>query len=407
MFIFLNIYINNLLFLTIYVIIRQKGLSVVRFSLFIFILLIIVFFNIKDESFDDDSLKFGISIPNSGIMKAWGDAVYSGANAYFLYVNDNLILKDKKIELVMYDDKYEPELTSENIKKLIDENVFAFFGFVGTPTVKKILPILESNNIPFIAPFTGASFLRNKENNNFINFRSSYKEEIDNVVDYLYKKKNITRFAVFYQNDDYGEEGFVSLLYSLKQRGLTLSGEGTYKRNTLSIKHAFHEIKNLKPQAVLIVGAYNASALFIKTAKMDPIFKDTIFCNISFVDANEMIKELNFETENLLFSQVVPNYNDNTKDVILEYQNMMHRYFPNKPLGFISLESFLAAKTVVSALVQIDGTITREKFLKEMNNLPKDTLKGIIIDSKDIQLHNKVYLFRYQDSKFIEVNNEI
>lgn len=378
-----------------------------RYALLVFILSTVMYFNVRDDSFHGKTLKLGISIPESGIMKAWGDAVQNGANAYFFYVNENNILKDKKIELLHYDDKYEPELTIENIKKLIDKNVFAFFGFVGTPTVKKILPILENNSIPFIAPFTGASFLRNKQNDYFINFRSSYKEEIDNIVDYLYKKKNITKFAVFYQNDDYGEEGFVSLLQSLSQRGLKLSGEGAYKRNTLSIKHAFHEIKNVKPQAVLMVGAYKANALFIKTAKEDPAFKETIFCNISFGDANEMIQELNHKTENLLFSQVVPSYNDNTKDVVLEYKKMMNRYFPNKPFGFISLESFLAAKTVVAALVQIKGSITREKFLKEIKNLPKNTLKGISIDFKNIQLHNKVYLFEYKDSKFIEVNNEL
>ena len=378
-----------------------------RYALLVFILSTVMYFNVGDDSFHGKTLKLGISIPESGIMKAWGDAVQNGANAYFFYVNENNILKDKKIELLHYDDKYEPELTIENIKKLIDKNVFAFFGFVGTPTVKKILPILENNSIPFIAPFTGASFLRNKQNDYFINFRSSYKEEIDNIVDYLYKKKNIRKFAVFYQNDDYGEEGFVSLLQSLSQRGLKLSGEGAYKRNTLSIKHAFHEIKNVKPQAVLMVGAYKANALFIKTAKEDPTFKDTIFCNISFGDANEMIKELNFKTENLLFSQVVPSYSDNKKDVILEYKSLMGKYFPEKPFGFISLESFLAAKTVVAALAKIDGSITREKFLREIKNLPKDALKGITIDFKNIQLHNKVYLFKYQDSKFIELNNEI
>ncbi len=378
-----------------------------KYTVLVFIFFIILSLNIKDENFDNKSLRIGISIPKSGIMKAYGDAVQDGANAYFFYVNDNHILKDKKIELVVYDDKYEPELMNETVKELINQNVFTFFGFVGTPTIKKILPILENNSIPFIAPFTGASFLRNKQNDNFINFRSSYKEEIDNIVEYLYKKKNITRFAVFYQNDDYGEEGYVSLLESLKQRGLDLLGEGTYKRNTLSIKNAFYEIKNVKPQAVLMVGAYKANALFIKTAKEDSTFKDTIFCNISFGDANEMVKELNHKTENLLFSQVVPSYNDNTIAVVLEYKSLMDKYFPNKPYGFISLESFLAAKTVVAALAQIDGSITREKFLNEIKHLPKDTLKGMTIDFKNMQLHNNVYLFKYKDFKFVEVNNDI
>ncbi|QOY51128.1 ABC transporter substrate-binding protein [Candidatus Sulfurimonas baltica] len=367
---------------------------------------VLIFINIRDDEFDGNSLKLGLSVPRSGIMHAVGDAVYSGANAYFLHANQNNTLKNIKIDLIVYDDKYEPDLAMENIKKLIDKNIFAFFGLVGTPTVKNILPILRNAEIPLIAPFTGASFLRNNEGIDVVNFRSSYKEEIDYIVEYLRNKRDISRFAVFYQNDDYGEEGFVSLLYSLNERGLTLAGEGTYKRNTLSIRHAFYEIKSSKPEAVFMIGAYKANALFIKTAKKDPVFKNTLFCNISFGDADEMIRELDYNTKNLLFSQVVPSYKDSVKPVILEYKDAMKRYFPNQPLGFISLEAFLAAKSVVQALKNIDGSITREKFIKKIKSLPKNILDGVDIDYKNTQLHNKVYLFKYKNSKFIEVHNE-
>lgn len=372
---------------------------------FLFVL-ILVYFNYENDKFNGKSLKLGLSIPKSGIMHAVGDAVLSGSNAYFLHANQNKLLGDVKVRLIVYDDKYEPDLTVENMKKLIDHNIFAFFGFVGTPTVKKILPNLINSEIPLIAPFTGASFLRNNNGIDIVNFRSSYKEEIDHTIEYLISIKNISRFAVFYQNDDYGEEGFVSLLHSLNERGLKLSGEGTYKRNTLSIRHAFHEIKSAKPEAVFMIGAYKANALFIKTAKKNPIFKNTLFCNISFGDADEMIKELDYNTKNLLFSQVVPSYHDSSRPVILQYKKMMKKHFPEQPLGFISLEAFLAAKSIVKALKNVDGSFTRDKFLKEIKKLPRNTLDGVSINYKNNQLHNKVYLFQYINSQFIEVHNE-
>ncbi|WP_415396012.1 ABC transporter substrate-binding protein [Sulfurimonas sp. CS5] len=377
-----------------------------KYVIAVLITFVLIFLNIEKNSFDAKSLKLGLSIPRSGIMHAFGDAVYSGANSYFLHAGQNKLLGDVKVKLIVYDDKYEPDMTAENIKRLIDKNVFAFFGLVGTPTVKKILPILRNTEIPLIAPITGASFLRSNKRINIVNFRSSYKEEIDYTVEYLQNQRDISKFAVFYQNDDYGEEGFVSLLYSLNERGLNLAGEGTYKRNTLSIRHAIHEIKSSNPEAIFMIGAYKANALFIKTAKKDPVFKNTIFCNISFGDADEMIRELDYNTENLLFSQVVPSYKDSSKPVIVEYKKMMKKYFPDQPLGFISLEAFLAAKSVVGALKNVEGTITRKKFLKEIKQLPNDILDGVDIDYKNTQLHNKVYLFKYKNSKFIEVYNE-
>lgn len=128
-----------------------------------------------------------------------------------------------------------------------------------------------------MAPFTGASFLRGTPIKNIINFRPSYQDEINAIVQYLYTKKKIRKFAVFYQNDDYGEEGYVSLLHTLKKHKLTLQGEGAYKRNTLSITHAFREIKKSKPQAILMIGANRANTLFIKTARKDKNFEKTIF----------------------------------------------------------------------------------------------------------------------------------
>lgn len=365
------------------------------------------YYYLKDERFNYATIVLGSSLPKSGMMSKWGESVESGANAYIKYVNENQVLKNKKISLLIYDDKYEPTLTQENINKFIkNDHIFALFGFVGTPTVKNILPILEESKLPFIAPFTGGEFLRNSFNENFVNFRSSYKEEIEKLVDYLYTVKHLDKIAVFYQNDDYGEEGYISLIQALKKRNLPLVAEGTYKRNTLSIRHAFNEIKDAKPEAIIMVGAYKANALFIKKAKVHPNFKDTLFCNLSFSDANAMIKELNFKTQHLLFSQVVPSYDNKNIPVIQEYRTLMKKYYPEQPLGFISLEAFLAAKTMVNALKNIQGNITRKKFLHALKTLPTNQLSGLKTQFKNSQLLNTVYLFEYNDSSFKEIKYE-
>lgn len=365
------------------------------------------FLLLKDRIYTEDTIVLGASLPKTGIMKEWGRSVEIGTNAYFKYANEKNLLPDKrKIKLITLDDKYEPELTHENTKKFLDrKDIFSLYGYVGTPTVKYILPLLEKNDIPFIAPFSGASFLRYNNNKNFVNFRSSYKEEIEKIVDYLYFKKNIRNFAVFYQNDQYGEEGYISLIQALEKKKLKLQAEGTYKRNTLSIKHAFSELAQIQPEALIMIGAYNANALFIKKAKANEKLKDTIFCTISFSNADVMIKSLDFNTKNLIFSEIVPNYENSKIDIIKEYKYLMRRYYPEEPLGFISLESFLAAKTVVEAISNIKGFLTQSKFLDELRHVPKDILKGLEIEYKNTQLLNEVYLFKYENSDFVEIHD--
>ncbi len=377
-------------------------------KILILIFIFILFYAyLKEETFPNKVIKIGASLPMSGSIKPWGEAVTAGVNSYFNYINEKDELDGKKIKFIIYDDKYEPELTIDNVNKLLfKDNVYTLFGFVGTPTVKSILPILYDEDIPFYSAFTGASFLRNTENENFINFRSSYKEEIEELVYYLHNKKNLDKIAVFYQNDDYGEEGYVSLLQSLKERNLPLVAEGSYKRNTLSITHAFNEIKNAKPQAIIMVGAYKTNALFIKKAKENENLKDTIFCNLSFSDANAMIRrlnKLNTNTDNLIFSQVVPYYLNDDIPVIKEYQTLMKKYYPKQELGFISLEAFLASKVLVKAIKRIKGSLTRKKLIYSLEVTDSNTLDGLHLKFKNSQLLNKTYLFKYENSVFKEI----
>ncbi|AXX89466.1 amino acid-binding protein [Arcobacter suis] len=379
----------------------SKKLSLVIFIFFIF------YIYFKDEVFKEKTLIVGASLPNSGIIKSWGESVSNGVNAYFSYANDNNLIKNKKIEFLVYDDKYEPELTLENTQKLVyKDKVFTLFGFVGTPTIKRVLPILYDENIPFFSAFSGASFLRNNKNQNFINFRSSYDQEIDNLINYLNDEKKLNKIAVFYQNDDYGEEGYISLLNLLKNKNLKLVAEGSYKRNTLSINHAFNEIKDAKPEVIFMIGAYKTNSLFIKKAKENENLKNVIFCNISFGDANSMVKELenlNTTSENIIFSQVVPSYTNTSIPVVNEYQNLMKKYYPKEELGFISLEAFLSSKILVNAISRINGEITREKLILTLKTTPNNLLEGIPLEYKNSQLLNKTFLFEYKNNEFIEI----
>lgn len=376
------------------------------FLLFILTITIIsILVSIYSSKIDNqNAILLGTSLPITGINKELGKEVVEGANTYFSHVNARGGIDGKHINLIFYDDKYEPQNTLKNINRLIDKDrVFSLFGFVGTPTTKKVLPIIRDEDIPFIAPFTGASFLRNSNFNNIVNFRSSYKEEIERIIDYLYKNKKINDFAIFYQNDDYGEEGYIATIEALRKRSLNLVSEGTYKRNTLSIRHALHEIKSTKPEAIIIVGAYKPSAHFIKKAR-ECCFDDVIFAPISFVNANALIDELNGDGKNILFSQTVPSYDDRTLDVANEYRNLLDFYYPMNEPTYASFEAFLVAKLVVNALQNIEGSLTPKKFLTNIKNLPYDVLGEIPIKYKDTQLLNMTYLSVYENGKFKPVD---
>lgn len=342
----------------------------------------------------------GASLPLSGINSHLGKDMVVGANTYFSHINARGGVQGYKIEFIQYDDKYEPENTLTNTQTLIEkDNVFALFGFVGTPTVKRVLPLIAHANIPFIAPYTGASFLRDVDATNIINFRSSYVQEINALVTHLTSQKNISKFAIFYQNDDYGEEGYIALVNALEKYNLKLSAEGTYKRNTLSIHHAIHEIEAAKPEAIILVGAYKPTARFIEKVKECCPY-NIIFCPISFVNADALVIELKGDARNILFSQTVPSYDDYTSQEAIEYNNLLKFYYPNDKPSLVSFEAFLAAKTVVKAINSIDGSISPSKLSYALKHINRYTLDNIPLSYHNSQLLNLVYLSTYDQQKF-------
>lgn len=369
---------------------------------FFALFLILFYFMVAPQyqTYEKNTILLGASLPLSGINSHLGKDIVVGANTYFSHTNARGGIQGKKIEFIQYDDKYEPENTFSNTIKLITKDeVFALFGFVGTPTVKRVLPLIIESNIPFIAPYTGASFLRTKDTDNIVNFRSSYTNELDALVEYLTKQKNITRFAIFYQNDDYGEEGYIALTNALSKRNLSLIAEGTYKRNTLSIRHAIHEIEAAKPEAIILVGAYKPTARFIEKVKEYGSSK-IIFCPISFVNADALMGELQGKGDNILFSQTVPSYDDFYSKEAVEYLRNLAFYYPEEKPSLVSYEAYLSAKTTVAALRSINGTITRSKFLDKLKHVSPRTLDNIPLFYHNAQLLNQVYLSNYVNGKF-------
>jgi ABC-type branched-subunit amino acid transport system substrate-binding protein len=112
-----------------------------------------------DPGVSDDRIVFGQSAALWGPSAALGLGMREGILAAFHEANAAGGVHGRKLELISYNDDYEPEIAITKTNKLIEEDkVFALIGEVGTPTSKAVQPITTEQGIPFIAPFTGADF---------------------------------------------------------------------------------------------------------------------------------------------------------------------------------------------------------------------------------------------------------
>ena len=95
-----------------------------------------------------ETVLFGQSACFSGPNKRLGFNYRSGIEAAFSERNDRGGVNGRPLELLSLDDSYEPDLAAANAERFAAENeVLAVIGGVGTPTAKRIAPVLRTARI--------------------------------------------------------------------------------------------------------------------------------------------------------------------------------------------------------------------------------------------------------------------
>ena len=340
-----------------------------------------------------DTILFGQAAVLEGPSSALGQRMRQGILAAFGEINAKGGVFGRRLELVSRDDGYDPDRSVVQTMRLLDEDkVFALIGAVGTPTAVATVPITHARGVPFVGPFSGAEFLRAPELTNVVNIRASYSAEAEAWIKYLTEDLQLKRIAIFYQDDSFGRDGLAGVKNALQRRGLELTAEGTFERNTRAVGAALRTLKRAEPEAVVMIGTYGPCAEFIKLAHTRG-FRPT-FVNISFVRANALAKELGADGNGVIVSQVVPFPWDSSLQIVADYQAAQKALAPELTPSFVALEGYLSGRLVAAALEMAGPNPTRAGLLKLINEVGRFDVSGSVI-SVGARMHDappKVFL---------------
>ena len=323
-----------------------------------------------------NSILIGQSAAFTGPAAQLGIQMRDGAKLWFDHVNAQGGINGRKIELRSRDDKYESKLAAENTKKLIEEDrVFLLFAYVGTPTSQASLPIFTEARVPFVAPFTGAELLRTPFNRYVFNVRASYFDETEKIVEHL-TRTGVRKFAVFYQNDAYGQAGLEGVKRALARRNMQIAATGTVERNTTNVAEAVKTINAAEPEATIMISAYTSVAEFVRQMKKAGSVSQ--FFNVSFVGSKALAEALGKDGYGVMISQVVPFPWSPLTPIVKEYLDLAKRA-GNVDVNFSSLEGFIAAKVLTEGLRRAGKEPTREKFVAAMESMSNYEIGGFAV----------------------------
>ena len=316
----------------------------------------------------DSRIVLGQSAAFSGPAMQLGTQFHAGAKLWFDQLNAKGGVGGRQVEIRHLDDGYEPDRCVANTEKLIKDEVFALFGYIGTPTSLAALPLATSARVPFIAPFTGAMGLREPFKREAFHLRASYDDETALIVKQLIELSQ-NRIGVFYQNDAYGKAGLSGVTKALAARQLKPIAEGTVERNSEDVAAAVAKLAKSGAQAIVQIGAYKACAAFIRQAKQAGYGGK--FYNVSFVGTQALADELGQDGAGVVVSQVVPSPYNPARPVSREFVAAAKQQ-GRVQANLSSMEGYLAAKLFTEGLKRAGGKPTREALIAALESINED-----------------------------------
>lgn len=313
-----------------------------------------------------NAIVIGQSTPLSGSNKALGEDIRDGALAYFKKVNDAGGINGRRIELVSLDDANKTKNSEANTQKLLDQpNVVALFGYGSATLSRPALPLVEKAKIAFVAPFTGAAPMR-KFNRYVYNHRASYADELEKIVEH-YSTIGAKRFAILHYDDAVGKANLAVVEAALKERGLAPVAVASVQRTQTDLAKVVAATVKAEPDVVIATTLYKTTAEFVKLAEKQEVA--TQFVSTSFAGSTALAETLGKDGIGVVMTQVVPSVNNNTVPIVHEYQQASDRLLGKKEYSYTSLESYIAAKTLVEAIRRAGRDVTRESVLRALDGL--------------------------------------
>jgi ABC-type branched-subunit amino acid transport system substrate-binding protein len=197
------------------------------------------------------TITIGSHQPLTGPAAPGYSEIAPASNAYFQYVNANGGVYGRKIVYKYLDDGYNPTTTASVVRQLVlQDNVYAIFNGLGTPTHLAAVSFLNSEKVPDVFVASGCDCW---------NAPTTYPETFGWQLDYISEGKILGQYIAqhfkgkkigyFYQDDEFGMDGVKGLDHEIPS-SMVVSRQ-TYVPTNVNVAPAVAALKASGAQVVV------------------------------------------------------------------------------------------------------------------------------------------------------------
>jgi branched-chain amino acid transport system substrate-binding protein len=331
------------------------------------LLMLAIFSAYASQTFADDKLKVGVSLPLSGVIAECGEAIRNGINLAVSANPDSF----KSIDFIFEDNQYDSKRAISAYHKLREtDRVNLIFNWGEAPTLA-VAPIAERDKFPLVALSTDPNPLKNfKYTVRFINSQSEYAEKL---VTHL-RKQGIKRIGIVMTDDPY----YVSYLAAIKSYlhlDESLYLIQSYLPGDMDFKSAILKAKAQKYDAIgifLFIG--QISSFYRQAAILN--YRPRTFGGDDFDSRSEALASKGGMSNSVYAANKISNdfatrYRERFKDdAYLTYAANSYD-FANMIPKLLPLKTSQAELEIIDQLSEIklpDGALGRAEFVKSADN---------------------------------------
>ena len=219
-----------------------------------------------EQSDAADTLYIGLAAPLTGESAMYGETVRDGVVFAIDEINDAGGINGMQIELVIEDDKGDPQEAAMVAQKLSEnQKLFCVIGHVNSSCTLAGLPIYQKAGLTLMNTSSSAEDITTLGYTNF--FRTVIHDGLQApmMVRHAVENLGLTKIACIVANSDYGLGLLKGAKGACEEFGAEIVAEELYvplADKDFSVQLA--KIKQSNPEALLILGDYNEAGLIIK-----------------------------------------------------------------------------------------------------------------------------------------------
>jgi len=327
----------------------------------------------------DTTIRIGQSAVFSGPAKDFGVDYRAGIKLHFDRVNKSGGVNGRKIELVTYDDAYDPAKTAINTAKLIDEDkVFALTGFVATGNLAAAMPLAEKAGVPMFAPLVGTTSFRTKVNHLLFHVRAGYDLELRKIISHL-STIGISSIAVVFQDSPFGKSNLATCEQLAAEHKVQVVKTLPLAITAEDAKQVAAGLADAKPGAVVMIMAGRMVEIFIRDYRANGVGAPLYTLSVGITDAAGSAKRLDGKLAGLVTASIVPPPQAQRVPIVGDYQRDRAE-FGEKIDSYTALEGYIVGRVMTEGLRRAGKTLTRDSFIAGLESIGSTRFGDFPID---------------------------